>query len=89
MTEIPESIQFIARRLWDMQQRLAVQIAEKPLEQREAAFSIVERVVRDMAKQMGNVPEDKMDDFVNLQMEVVRQFVTEIDVGGSPQGGNA
>jgi hypothetical protein len=66
-----------------------VQIAEKPLELREAAFAVVENEVRQMANLMGVVPDNRMDDFVKLQMEVVRQFVKEIDVGGRPQGGNA
>jgi hypothetical protein len=81
-------IEAIARKLWDMQQRAAVQIAEKPPELREAAFAVVERVIRDLAKEM-RIVDDKVDGFVEEHMKLIRQFVTEIDVGGSPKGGRA
>jgi hypothetical protein len=35
-----------------MCQRIAVQIADKPLELREAAFAVAKRNVRDLAKQV-------------------------------------
>lgn len=77
------------KKLWDMGQRVAVQVAEKPLEQREAAFAAIERVIRDMVVEMKVFAADKIDDAVNLQMQLIRETVEKIDVGGSPQGGNA
>ena len=77
-----------ARQFWNMCQRIAVQIADKPLELREAAFAVAERNVRDLAKQVGVVNE-KVDAFVEMQLGLIRQFVTEIDIGGSPKGGHA
>lgn len=88
MTETDIEREPIARQLWDMTQRIAVQVAEKPIVLREAAFAIAARAFADMARDM-NVQEDKRDGVVKLQMELLRQLVTEIDVGGSPQGGNA
>ena len=79
----------LQRKLWDMGQRVAVQIAEKPRELREAAFSIVEQTVRDMVVDMRVFAADKIDEAVALQMQLIRETVEKIDLGGSPQGGRA
>jgi tRNA G26 N,N-dimethylase Trm1 len=88
MADVPKNVEEIAKRMWDMAQRVAVQIAEKPSDLRDAAFAVVGRNVREMAKEM-KVPADKIDAFVELQMQAMRKHVTDIDVGGSPQGGKA
>ena len=85
---VPEELDAVGRQLWNMAQRVAVQIAEKPPALREAAFAIGERAVRKLASEI-RIPTEKVDEFVELQMKVIRQLVTEIDVGGSPQGGRA
>ena len=41
------------KKLWDMGQRLAMQVAEKPPGLRQAALEIVERNVRMMVVEMG------------------------------------
>ena len=88
MSDTSNHFEATARQFWDMGQRIAVQIAEKPLELREAAFAVAERNVGDLARRVG-IAEDKLDSFVKLQMQAIRQFVTEIDVSGSPKGGHA
>jgi hypothetical protein len=88
MTDVPKGVQAAARQLWDMLQRVAMRIAGEPPEQRDVAFAIAERSLRQMAKEM-RIPDANIDDFVIRQMELLRQFVTEIDVGGSPRGGRA
>jgi hypothetical protein len=35
------------------------------------------------------VAEGKMDEFVRLQMQAIRELVRGIDLSGGPQGGNA
>jgi hypothetical protein len=76
------------KQLWDMAQRVGMQIAGMPVEAREAGFKIAEREVRAIAGQMG-IAADKVEAFVALQMQVIRETTEKIDVGGSPQGGNA
>jgi hypothetical protein len=88
MADVPENLETAARQLWDMAQRVAVQIAEKPPELREEAFGIAERAIKEMASNMG-IPDKKVDGFIDAQMKAVRHFVTQIDVGGTPQGGRA
>jgi hypothetical protein len=88
MVEAPKDFESAARQLWDMLQRVATHIAAKPLEQREAAFALTERTVRRLAKEM-KLADESTDAFVKSFMDLLRQFVTEIDVGGSPQGGRA
>jgi hypothetical protein len=88
MTDVPEDLEQIARLMWDMMQRVAMRIATMPLEQRESAFAITKLSVRKMATEM-KIADGEIDTFVDNMMGAIRQFVTEIDVGGSPQGGRA
>jgi hypothetical protein len=41
-----------------------------------------------MANEMG-IAGERIDGFVRNAMNLLQQFVAEIDVGGSPQGGRA
>jgi hypothetical protein len=86
--DVPEDVDPIAPLMWDMMQRVAMQIAGMALEQRESGFAITELWVRKMATEM-KIADGEIDAFVNNMMGAIRQFVTEIDVGGSPQGGRA
>jgi hypothetical protein len=86
--DVPEGVEAVGRQLWNMGQRMAVQIAEKPLELRDEAFAIAKRAVRKLASDI-RIPDERVDAFVEHQMRAIRQFVTEIDVGGSPKGGRA
>jgi hypothetical protein len=52
MTEIPEENPN-ARRLWNMLQRVGMQIAGKPLEQRGEAFAVAERSLREWLTRWG------------------------------------
>jgi hypothetical protein len=88
MTEIPEAIDPLARKLWDMSQRVGMRIADEPLEKRETAFATAERTVREMATQMG-VFGGNVEAVVKLHMDLIRQTVTAIDVGGGAKGGHA
>jgi hypothetical protein len=86
--DVPEDIDPIARLMWEMMQRVAMQIAGMALDQRESAFDVTECSVRQMASEM-KIADGEIDDFVDHVMGAIRQFVTEIDVGGSPKGGRA
>jgi hypothetical protein len=86
--DAPEDLEQIARLMWEMMQRVAMQIAGMALDRRESAFAITELSVRKMAAEM-KIADGEIDNFVNNMMGAIRQFVTEIDVGGSPQGGRA
>jgi hypothetical protein len=88
MTDVPENVEAIARQSWGMAQRVGMKIAAMPLDQREAAFVTAERSLHDTALEMGMAGE-RMDGFIKIQMEAIRGMVQNIDVGGSPQGGNA
>ena len=88
MADIPPPIAAAAQQLADMSQRISVQIAEQPLELREEAFVLAERTLREVGLQLG-IANERLDGLVELLMKGMRQFVLDIDVGGSPQGGNA
>ena len=76
-----------AKKLWNMAQRVGVQIASLPIDKRDAAYEKVERVVREEARRMG-IADEKIDEFGHVQMQVIRETVEKIDASGSPQGGN-
>ena len=88
MADVPKSVEEIARQSWGMAQRVGIQIAAKSQEQRAEAFAIAERSLRETATEMG-ISSEKMDAFIKLQMEAIRAWVMNIDVGGSPKGGTA
>ena len=85
MGEIPEAI---ARQAWAMAQRVAMEIAGKPSEQRQAAFAIAERSLPESAKDLG-VAGDQVEAFIKVQTKAIREIVRDIDFGGRPEGGNA
>jgi hypothetical protein len=74
------------KQLWDMGQRIGMRIADLLADKRDAGFVVAEREMRDLVRKLGLKPEDAV---VDLQMEVIRDTVRKIDLGGSPQGGNA
>jgi hypothetical protein len=78
----------IAQHCWSMAQRVAIQIAELPIKGREAAFAGAERCFRAAGHELG-VAGPQLDSIVDLQMRAIRQIVTDLDVGGKPQGGRA
>jgi hypothetical protein len=88
MADVPEDLEQIANLMWDTMHRVAMRIASMPLEQQESAFAITELSVRKMAAEM-RIADGEIGDFVINMMGAIRLFVTEIDVGGSPQGGRA
>jgi hypothetical protein len=88
MADVPDDFEPNARLMWDMMQRVAMRIAIMPLEERESAFAVTESLVRQKASE-AKIADGEIDDFVNHLMGSIRQLVTEIDVGGSPQGGRA
>jgi hypothetical protein len=77
-----------AERCWAMAQRVGAQIAELPIQAREAAFAGVERCFREAGRQLG-VTGPQLEGVVDIQMRAIRQIVTDTDVGGRPQGGRA
>jgi hypothetical protein len=85
---MPEDIDAIAYQCWAMAERVGMQIAELPIKMRESAFNGAERCLRVAGSERG-VADQQLDRIVNLQMRAIRQIVTDIDVGGSPLGGNA
>jgi hypothetical protein len=69
-----------------MAQRVGAQIAELPIKVREKAFAGAERCFRAAGRELG-VAGPQLDSIVDLQMKAIRQVVTDIDVKGSPRGG--
>ena len=88
MADIPKNAETIARQAWGMAQRVGMHIAGMSPEKRQAALAIAENSLRETAKEMGRTG-DQTDEFIELQMKAIRQIISEIDVGGSPQGGTA
>jgi hypothetical protein len=88
MADATEGIDAFVKQTRDMAQRLGMQIAGVRLEKREAAFAIAARVFRESALGLG-VAAGQAHAFAELQMDVIRQTVIDIDVGGYPHGGNA
>jgi len=88
MADEPNNIDEIAKPLWGMAQRVGMRIAEMPLEKRAHAFAIAERALREAAQASG-MAGAQAEGLIKLQMEAIRGMVTNIDVGGSPKGGNA
>jgi hypothetical protein len=83
--KIPEAV---AKQLWDAAQRIGIRIAELQLNQRDEAFATCDKAFQEAARDMG-VSEVRIGGLIKLQMEAVRGMVTNIDLGGSPQGGRA
>jgi hypothetical protein len=83
----PLSIEAIAKLVADSAQQIAMQVAAFPLDGREAAFTSVAHAIKEAAEIY--FPKQQTEVLVALQMKVIREMVTEIDVGGQPQGGNA
>jgi hypothetical protein len=80
MTDVPEEAKWAGRLIGRKLQAAAVQIAGKPPKQRQEAFARAEQWLREIANSRS--PDDeRIDDFVNNAMNLVRQFVTQIDVG--------
>ena len=77
-----------ARKLFDLCLRVAMEVAARPLLQREVCIAVVEQALRDGFTSIG-AKGAQLDDLVEKHVELMRQFVHEIDVGGCPQGGNA
>ncbi len=88
MADAVRSLDAFAKQTRDMAQRLGMQIAGVRLERREAAFAFAERTFRETALGLG-VASSQAHAFAELQMDVIRRTVSDIDVGGYPQGGNA
>ncbi len=86
--DAPRSLDAFAKQARDMAQRLGMQIAGVRLERREAAFAFAERTFRETALGIG-VTASQAHAFAELQMNVIRRTVVDIDLGGCPQGGNA
>jgi hypothetical protein len=86
--KVPEQVEAIAKQAWDSGQRMAMQIAAQPLELREAAFGLAVNAIKESAEVHG-MSDSQRDGWVDLHMKLIRQMVTEIDVGGHPQGGKA
>ena len=86
--EITPEIEANAKLCADMAQRSAMRIAEMPLEQREEGFKIAERSLREAAEELG-IGADRMEGLIQMLVKGMRQFVLDIDVGGSPKGGRA
>ena len=78
----------VAKMMWDSSQRMAVHIAAQPREQRDEAFAFAERAIREPAEEL-SITARQRDFFLKNQMILIKQFVAQIDAGGSPQGGHA
>ena len=84
-----EDIDAVARHGWVMARRVGTQIAELPIEAREAAFVESERCFRAAGSELG-VTGQQLDSIVDFQMWAIRQVVVDLDVrSGSPRGGRA
>lgn len=88
MADVPKEVEAIASQSWEMAQRVAMRITSLPVEERKAALEVAEQSLHETAKEM-KLPADKIDGFIQIQMQAIGHFVSEIEVGGSPQGGNA
>jgi thermostable 8-oxoguanine DNA glycosylase len=77
-----------AKQLTDMAMRTAMRIAEHPLEDREKAYATAEEIMHETATQLG-MPPHRVDGLIEMLMKGMRKFVLDMDVGGSPKGGNA
>ncbi len=88
MADAARSLEAFAKQTRDMAQRLGMQIAGVRLEKREAAFTFAERTFRETALGIG-VTASQAHAFAELQMDIIRRTVIDIDLGGYPQGGNA
>lgn len=88
MSDAQQIAEDLAKQGWDMAQRVGMRIAALPLEKRETAFLTAEPALRELAQNLGVKPPG-VDKFVALHIQVMRDIVLKIDVGGSPQGGKA
>jgi hypothetical protein len=75
-----EEIEKFAQQAWGATQRLGMQIAAMPRNEREAAFKKCEKVLREVL-QGSKMPTQQIDGFVELQLGVIRWMVTNIKLG--------
>jgi hypothetical protein len=81
-------VEAIARQSWGMAQRVGMQIAGLPQEEREPALAKAEISLRNTAVEMG-IAGAQMDGWIDIQMRAIRGMVQQIEAGGQPQGGHA
>lgn len=74
--------------LWESAQRIAMKIAELPLEQRETAFEIAKQSLEE-AGAMQKIDGPRYTAFVEIQIKAIRDIVVDLDVSGQPKGGHA
>ena len=80
MPRTKEEIESLAQQVLGAAQRLGMEIASMPRNEREAAFKECERALRE-ALQESKTPPQRIDDFVELQLGAIRWLVTNIKVG--------
>jgi hypothetical protein len=83
-----EQIQQVVQDMWGAAQRIGMEIAAKPPEQREWTFGVAEDCMR-RAAAVKKLSEGDTETITRLQMEALRSWVAKIDVGGNAQGGRA
>jgi hypothetical protein len=69
---IPEHVEAIARQSWGMAQRVGMQIAGLPQEEREPALAKAEISLRNTAVEMG-IAGAQMDGWIDIQMRAIRE----------------
>jgi hypothetical protein len=84
----PEDVQAIAKQAWGSAQKIAMQIAILPAEQRERAFKQSVGAVTQAAEVFG-IWDHQRDGWITLQMNLIRAMVDQIVASGQSYGGNA
>lgn len=87
MTDAPENVEELARQTCRMAQRVAMRIA-MPAEKRAVALATAKGSPTKTYAEFSSQGE-QIQKFVDLQVKAIKHFVTEIEVTGNLQGGNA
>ena len=84
---VTDELESTARQLWDVSQRVAMQIAGLSRDRRNHAYEMTEEALRETASQL--IQPADVDKFVSLQLQLIREVVAKIDLSGKPTGGHA
>lgn len=89
--ELEENVRQITDSSWKSALRAAMRVLEEPKHLKAERLAAVRRGIEETVKKFGDQhprQKDKMISWGKLQIQLIEDFVTEIESGGTPGGGN-
>jgi|EndMetStandDraft_8_1072994.scaffolds.fasta_scaffold883590_1 hypothetical protein len=89
--ELEENVRQITDSSWKSALRAAMRVLEEPKHLKAERLAAVRRGIEETVKNFGDQhprQKDKMINWGKLQIQLIEDFVAEIESGGTPGGGN-